>query len=91
MINNPRRNREFFNNENGKTKTDIWYYTKVKKGWKTELNLNIVVVTISWNEAIINPEKFDKNSNPSYIHAPFNSKDVEVSALANARSKKKYL
>jgi hypothetical protein len=88
MINNPRRNPEFFNRENSKRKLDIWYYTKVKKGSIIELNLNIIGVTIPWNDVIINSEKFDNSTDPSYIHATFNSKDIEVSALTNARPKK---
>jgi hypothetical protein len=76
VINNPRRNTEFFNRENSKRKSDIRYYTKVKRGSTTELNLNIVEKTISWNDEIINPDKFDGNSYPSYIHASFDSKDV---------------
>jgi hypothetical protein len=41
MINNSKRNPNFFNRVNSKRKPDIWYYTKVKKGSTTELNLNI--------------------------------------------------
>jgi hypothetical protein len=47
MINNLKRNPEFFNRGNRKRKTDIWYFTKVKKGSTTELNLHIVKITIS--------------------------------------------
>jgi hypothetical protein len=78
----------FFNQENSKRKPDIWYYTKVKKGSITELDLFIINFTISWNDAIINPEQFDKSSDLSYIYAPFNSKEVEVNVLGNVRSKK---
>jgi hypothetical protein len=88
MINNPKRNTEFFNRENSKRKPDIWYYTKVKKGSTTGLNLNITEVIIPRNVAVINPEKIDANSDPSYIHAPFDSKDVQINALADSRKKK---
>jgi hypothetical protein len=46
MPNNLKSNPEFFNRENSKRKSDIWHYTKVKKGSTTELNLNIVDVII---------------------------------------------
>jgi hypothetical protein len=88
MFNNPKRNIEFFNIESNKRKPDICYYTKVKKGSTTELNLNIVEVTILWNDAIINSDKFEKNSDPNYIHAHFDSKDVQINELVEARKKK---
>jgi hypothetical protein len=88
MINDPRRNTEFFSKENSKRKPDIWYYTKVKKGSTTELNLNIVEITILWNEAIINSDRFEKNSDPNYIHVHFGSKDVQINALAESRNTK---
>jgi hypothetical protein len=69
-------------------KPDIWYYTKVKKRSTIEPNLNIVEVTVLWNDAIINPDKFDNNSDPSYIQSPFDSKDVQFNVLAEARKKK---
>jgi hypothetical protein len=71
MINSPRRNQEFFDWENNKRKPDIWYYTNNKRRAVSELNLNIVEVTLPWNDTVINPEKFNINSDPSYIHAPF--------------------
>jgi hypothetical protein len=88
IINNPKRNSEFSDRESSKRKLDIWYYTKVKKGLTTELKLNIVEVNIPWDDAIINPDKFEKNSDPSYIHVPFDSKDVQIIALAETRKKK---
>jgi hypothetical protein len=54
----------------------------------TELNLNIVEVNIPWNDAIINPNKFDKTSDPSYIHASFDSKYVQINAMAEAKKNK---
>jgi hypothetical protein len=36
--------------------------------------LNVIEVAIPWNEAIINSENFDKNTDPGYIHAPFDYK-----------------
>jgi hypothetical protein len=76
MISSSRRNPEIFKRENSKRKPDIWYYIKVKKGSITESNLYIVEVIIPWNDAIVNSGSFDKNSDPSYIYAPFDSKDV---------------
>jgi hypothetical protein len=74
MINKPKRNTEFFYKENGKSKSDIWHYTKVKKGSTIELNLNIVDINILWKDTIINPDKFDTNLDQGYIHAPFDYK-----------------
>jgi hypothetical protein len=71
-----------------KRKPDICYYIKVKKVSTIELNLNIVEVTILLNDAIINSDKFDKNSDPSYMHVHFDSKDVQINALAEARNTK---
>jgi hypothetical protein len=88
MINNPRRNPEFFDRETSKRKSDIWYYTIVKKGAVSELNLNFVEVTIPWNDAIIKPQKVKKNSDPSYVHTLFVSNDVQTSALTETRRKK---
>jgi hypothetical protein len=88
MINYPKRNPDFFNRENSKRKSDIWYYTNVKKRSLTESNLNIAEVTIPENDEIIYPENVAKNSDTRYVHALFNSTDVEVSALGNVRLKK---
>jgi hypothetical protein len=88
MDNNLKRNSEFFNRENSKRKSDVWYYTKVKKGSTTEQNLNIAGVTFPWNDANINPDKFDNDSDTSYIHPPFDSKYVQINALAEARKTK---
>jgi hypothetical protein len=41
-----------------------------------------------WKNSIVNPDKFDKNLDPSYIYAPFDSKDVQINALAETRKQK---
>jgi hypothetical protein len=88
MINCSRKNSEFFNIEAREKKSDVWYYNKVKRGIRTELNLNSIEVTIPRNDAIINREKFDKNANPSYVHASFKSQDIKESLLGNIRAEK---
>jgi hypothetical protein len=56
---NLRRNPEFFDREASKRKPDICYYTKVKKGSEYVLNLNLIEVTIPWNDVEFHPENFD--------------------------------
>jgi hypothetical protein len=74
-INNPRRDTNLFNRKESKWRPDIWYYSKEKKGGKSELTLNLIEVNIPWNDAVINPEKFARDENEKYPLAPFTSND----------------
>jgi hypothetical protein len=55
---NPRKFSDVFNRSESKRRSDIWYYSKERKEEKTELTLNLIEVTIPWNDAVINPDKF---------------------------------
>jgi hypothetical protein len=57
-IRDPRRNPDIFDERVAIRRPDIWYYTKVKKGNVKELNLNLIELTIPWNDVTINLEKF---------------------------------
>jgi hypothetical protein len=51
--------------------------------------LNLVEITIPWNDAEINPEKFEKEAvNLGYKLRPFETKDIMSSTLKEARTKK---
>jgi hypothetical protein len=47
-INNPRKVPNLFDRKESKRRPDIWYYSKEKKGEKSELTLNLIEVTIPW-------------------------------------------
>jgi hypothetical protein len=58
----PRIKSEALEEETARRRPDIWYYTREKKGNTSELFLNLVEITIPWNDAEINPEKFEKEA-----------------------------
>jgi hypothetical protein len=49
----------------------------------------LIEVTIPLNGVAINSEKFERNTNPNYMHSPFDLKDVKESTLVDVRRKKK--
>jgi hypothetical protein len=67
---------------------DIWYYTKEKNGNTNELNLDLIEVTIPWNNVVINPEKFEKGTDDKYKFALFDTKDIMENSLFKARERK---
>jgi hypothetical protein len=48
----------------------------------------MIEATIIWNDVVINPEKFEKNANPNYLHAQFDLRDVQESTSTDAIPKK---
>jgi hypothetical protein len=75
--------------ETSRRRPDIWYYTREKKWNTSELYLNLVEITIPWNDAEINPKKFEKEGvNLGYKLRSFDTKDVMNSTLNAARVKK---
>jgi hypothetical protein len=69
-------------------KPDIWFYTIKKDGQESELKLNLVEVTIPWEDVEINAEKFEKGGDGEYQLKPFKIGDVSNNALTKAREKK---
>jgi hypothetical protein len=49
---------DVLNRSESKRRPDIWYYSKEKKEEKIEFALNLIELTIPWNDAIINPDIF---------------------------------
>jgi hypothetical protein len=88
-IRDPRIKSEALEERTARSRRDIWYYTREKKGNTSELYLNLFEITIPWNDAEINPEKFEKEAvNLGYKLRPFDTKDVMNSTLTVARIKK---
>jgi hypothetical protein len=85
---NSRKFIDVFNRSESKRRPDIWYNSKERRGENTELKLNLIEVTIPWNDAVINPGKFEKGGSKKYKLAPFTLKEISESTLANARTKK---
>jgi hypothetical protein len=88
-IRDPRIKSEALEEETARRRPDIWYYTKERKGNTSELFLNLIEITIPWNDAEINPEKFAREAtNLPYKLSPFETIDVMSSTLNAARVKK---
>jgi hypothetical protein len=60
----------------------------VKRGSSYELVLNLVEVTIPWNDVEIYEGKFDKSSDLQYVFKPFKKGDIKSNTLDAARGKK---
>jgi hypothetical protein len=56
-----------------------------KRGERAELGLNLIEITIPWNDSIINEGKFQKGSNEKYILEPFKKEDRSSNTLTDAR------
>jgi hypothetical protein len=52
-IRDPRIKSEALEEKTVKRRPDIWYYTREKKGNISELNLNLIEITIPWNDVEI--------------------------------------
>jgi hypothetical protein len=57
---NPRKFPNVFDRKESKRRPDIWFYSKEKKGERTVLVLNLIEITIPWNDAVINEDKIRK-------------------------------
>jgi hypothetical protein len=68
---NPRKFPIVFDRGENKRRSDIWFYSKEKKGERTELVLNLIEITIPWNDAVINEDKVRKTNGDKYILEPF--------------------
>jgi hypothetical protein len=49
-----------FEREESRSRPDIWFYSKEKRGESADLVLNLIEITISWNDAVINEGKFHR-------------------------------
>jgi hypothetical protein len=88
-VRNPKPYPSVFNRDQSKRRPDIWYYSREDKGERKELALNLIEITIPWNDAEINPEKFKKGKgDKNYKLRPFKKDDIKSSTLADVRSRK---
>jgi hypothetical protein len=85
---NPRKFPNVFDKKESKRRTDIWFYSKEKKDERTELVLNLIEITITWNDAVINEDKIRKTNENKYILEPFKKEDRSSSTLADPRDRK---
>jgi hypothetical protein len=84
----PRNNPELFDERTARRSPDIWYHTKIKRGNVKEINLNLIEVTIPWNNVAINSDKFQKDQSDKYIMPSFRSANVLENTLYQARERK---
>jgi hypothetical protein len=68
---NPRKFPNVFDRKESKRRPDIWFYSKEKKSERTELVLNLIEITIPWNNAVINEDKIQKTNENKYILESF--------------------
>jgi hypothetical protein len=57
---NGRKSPSAFEREESRRRPDICYYNKEKKGERKEFVLNLIEITIPWNDAVINEGKFKR-------------------------------
>jgi hypothetical protein len=87
-VRNPKKYPSVIDRQESKRRPDKWHYSREDKYERKELVLNIVEINIPWNDAVINPEKFQKDGDKSYKLRPFRTQDVNENTLAAARSRK---
>jgi hypothetical protein len=63
---NPRKFPNAFDRKESKRRLDIWFNSKEKKSERTELVLNLIEITIPWNETVINDHKIRKTDENKY-------------------------
>jgi hypothetical protein len=69
-------NQSHLKKKTAKRRPAIWYYTKEKKGNMKELNLNLIEVTVPWNDVVINIENFSKKDDIHYKMSPCKVEDI---------------
>jgi hypothetical protein len=85
---NPRKFPNVFDRKENMRRPDIWFYSKEKKGERTELVLNLIEVTIPWENAVINEDKIRKIIENKNILETFKKEDSCSNTLADARDRK---
>jgi hypothetical protein len=86
-VNNRKRFPNIFDRKESKRKPDIWYYTKEKKGERTQFVLNLIEITIPWNDAVINENKIQRTGENKYVLEPFKKEDRSSNTLADVQEK----